>query len=181
MSAFTDLLNRKKSSLVDQWFNVAVSTYPEESARFLKRKKDQFHNPIGFNLAQQTETLFDLLVSGVDQEQAAKSLDQIVRLRAIQDFSPSEALGFILAIKPVVRNELGKEIAQAGLQKDLEAFEFEVDRMMLLAFDLFMACRERIYEIKANEVKSLYYQIIRRADVLCPIPQQLEPDLAPDK
>jgi hypothetical protein len=179
--ALTDLLSRKKETLVDQWFNQVVATYPDESASFLKRKQDQFHNPVGHTLSRETEALFAELAGGMDREKIVASLDRIVRIRAIQDFTPSQALGFIPALKTIVWRELGKEIGQQGLTGELRALEGRIDELLLLAFDVYMTVRQRIYEMKTEEIKRLYYQVIRRADILCPIPQQEEPDLPPGK
>lgn len=177
--ALADLLSRKRETLVDQWFSQAVTTYPEESAGFLKRKKDQFQNPVGFTLAKEADELFGELLGSMDPDKLRASLDRIVRIRAIQDFTPTQALGFIPSIKALIWQELGKEIAKQGLAEEVRALEGRVDQVLLMAFDIFMAVRQRIYEIKSEEVKRLYYQVIRRADILCPIPQQEEPDLAP--
>lgn len=179
--ALAEILKRKKASLADQWFNQAVATYPDESANFLKRKKDQFQNPVGYTLAEHTEAILDQLIGPMDLEQVAASLDRIVRIRAIQDFSPSQALAFIPTLKGLVRRELGKETAQAELAEELRQLEERLDQVLMMAFDIFMSVRQRVYEMKAEEVKRLYYQVLRRADVVCPIPQQEEPDLQPEK
>jgi hypothetical protein len=44
-------------------------------------------------------------------------------------------------------------LATALLVVILAVVEGRIDQMALLAFDLFMRCRERIYEIKENEAK----------------------------
>ncbi len=179
--ALTEILSRKRETLVDQWFSQAVATYPDESARFLKRKKDQFHNPVGHTLALETDALFTELLGDMDQQKIQASLDRIVRIRAIQDFCPSLALGFIASLKAIIWRELGDQIRQQGLAEEMRGLEGRLDQVLLMAFDVFMAVRQRIYEMKAEEVKRLYYQVIKKADILCPIPQQEEPDLPSGK
>lgn len=177
----SELLSRKKDTLVEQWFSQAVATYPDESARFLKRTKDQFHNPVGFTLARETEVLFAELLGEMDRDKVQASLDRMVRIRAIQDFTPSQALGFIPALKELLWHATAKEAGQPGLAEEMRALERRIDNLLLMAFDVYMSVRQRVYEMKSEEVKRLYYQVIRRADILCPIPQQEEPDLAPEK
>jgi hypothetical protein len=179
--ALADFLSRKKDALVDQWFSQVVATYPDESARFLKRKQDQFQNPVGHTLARETEAIFAQLLGEMDRDKVAASLDRIVRIRAIQDFTPAQALGFIPSLKDIVWRELAKHKDQPGLVEEMRGLEARIDEVLLLAFDVYMSVRLRIYEMKAEEVKRLYYQVIRRADILCPIPQQEEPDLPPGK
>lgn len=177
--ALSDLLKHKKATLADQWFNQAVATYPDESASFLKRKKDQFQNPVGHTLAEHTEAILEQLIGPLDWEKVAASLDRIVRIRAIQDFSASQALAFIPTIKGIVRRELARDLAKQDMSEELRQFEERLDQVLLMAFDIFMSVRQRVYEIKCEEVKRLYYQVIRRADIMAPIPQQEEPDLKP--
>jgi hypothetical protein len=179
--ALVELLIRKKAALADQWFGQVVATYPDESSRFLKRKQDQFHNPVGHTLAEHTEALLDQLIGPMDQEKITASLDRIVRIRAIQDFSASQALAFIPTLKGIVRRQFSKELAKGDMAEELRQLEERLDQVLLMAFDVFMSVRQRVYEIKCEEVKRLYYQVIRRADIVVPLPQQEEPDLTPVK
>jgi len=40
-----------------------------------------------------------------------------------------------------------------GEPADLSILEARIDEMALLAFDVFMRCREQLYEIKVNEAR----------------------------
>ena len=39
----------------------------------------------------------------------------------------------------------------------------------MLAFDIYMGCRERLYDIKANEEKSKVYKAFKRAGLITEI------------
>jgi hypothetical protein len=80
-------------------------------------------------------------------------LDGIVRIRAVQDFTAGQAVAFIFLLKRVIREELKGEVRVQPGGDGLAAVEERIDEMALLAFDLFMKCRERIYEIRVNEAK----------------------------
>jgi hypothetical protein len=88
-------------------------------------------------------------------------------------------MGFILDLKKVLRQVVVK--AQLGPQawEELLAVEDEVDRTACVAFDVFMSCREKLFELQAQEVKSMYYMALKKADIVYPLPQQEEPDLKP--
>jgi hypothetical protein len=88
-------------------------------------------------------------------------LDGIVRIRAVQDFTAGQAMAFLFVLKKVVREALQDEIQSCPDGDGLAAVEGRIDEMALLAFDLFMKCRERIYEIKANEAKRRIYVLER--------------------
>ena len=93
-------------------------------------------------------------------------LDPIVRIRAIQDFTPSQAVSFIYALKAIVRNVIGKKIADPKMHKALSKFEVRVDQLQFLAFDVYVTCREKIFELKAVEEKNKVYKAFKRAGLI---------------
>lgn len=174
------MLKANKGGLVKKWIDEALGVYPSESAKFLRSKKDRFQNPVGSNLAEALDELFDQLLAGVDRDQAAPLLDRCVRVRAVQDIPAGAAVGFIFSLKHYIREALAKEIKEKpGLLADIFVIDNQIDGLALIAFDIYMKCREQIYHLKAEEVKRLYYQAIRRSDIFCVIPGQEEPDLKP--
>jgi hypothetical protein len=177
--SFQELLIKHKSAILEDWLQAILETYPPETARFLRQSKDQFANPVGATVKAETEHIFDELLAGDPKTQElGKFLDRIIRIRAVQDFTPDEALGFIFDLKRAVRKRLGKDIKEQGLREDLLRYEEKVDKLMLLAFSIYMACREQIYELKASEMRNLYAKVLERSGVFAVIPEQKEPDLA---
>ncbi|MEE8542029.1 MAG: hypothetical protein V3S66_10250, partial [Desulfobacterales bacterium] len=53
---------------------------------------------------------------------------------------------------------------------ELRSLETNIDRVGLMAFDIYMRCREKIYEIKANETKNSTFNAFKRAGLLAEIP-----------
>ena len=147
----------RREAIVQEWLARTLQSYPEHTARFLGREKDRFRNPVGHTLKEALPALFDALLGGMGAAKVAPLLDGIVRIRAVQDFTAAQAVAFVFLLKRVVRGELGNEV-QGGLAgEELEALEARIDEMALLAFDLFMTCRERIYQIRADEAKRRVY------------------------
>lgn len=178
--SLVELLKANKSGLIKKWINEALDVYPSESAKFMRNKRDRFHNPVGSNLSEALDELFDQLLVGLEREKAAPLVDRCVRIRAIQDMPAAAAVGFIFSLKHFMREALAKEIKERpSLLVELFVIENQVDALALIAFDVYMKCREQIYHLKAEEVKRLYYQAIRRSDIFCVIPGQEEPDLKP--
>ena len=56
-------LKEKKTEILKQWFDFVAGTYPDETSTFLKKKKAQFTNPVGFTLEEGLDHLFDALRS----------------------------------------------------------------------------------------------------------------------
>jgi len=160
------LLKEKKSAFLKRWFNFIVETYPDEATRFLKYQKDRFANPVGHALTQALDRLFEEVVCGVDPQRAAPALDQIIRIRAIQNFSPSQAVAFVFFLKTVIREALEEDIKQSGIKEELLVIETRIDQLALLAFDQYMGCREKLYDLKANELHRQTYRLLQRAKII---------------
>lgn len=84
------------NSLVAQWAEALFQTYPEEGAKFFSGSNNQFANPAGHTFRTNLETILRTLQSGKDAAACAKELDEIMRIRAVQGFTPSVALCFYL-------------------------------------------------------------------------------------
>ncbi len=157
----------KKTAILKKWFDAVVETYPNETSAFLKKQKAQFTNPVGYTFAEGLEHLFDALLQGMLPDTVSRFLDSIVRLRAIQEFEPSEAVMFIFRLKKVVRQELGNELLQQQeIIEGLATFESSVDDLALYAFDLYVKCREKIFELKANEAKNMTFRLLQQARLI---------------
>ncbi|MDI6743803.1 MAG: RsbRD N-terminal domain-containing protein [Thermodesulfovibrionales bacterium] len=160
------LLADKKASILEKWFDVIIESYPPDTSNFLKNQSNRFANPAGSAISQGIENIFDELLRGLNQGNTLQFLDNIVRIRAVQDFTPSQALSFIFPLKRIIREELTVEIAGSQLSDEILALESKIDDLALSAFDIYMKCREKIYEIKANEVKSMTFRLLQMANLI---------------
>jgi len=174
-----DLLSEKKSAIVKRWFEIILESYPTDSSNFFKKQKNRFANPVGYALSQGVEGIFDDLLQEVEPEEVTPLLDSIIRIKAVQDFSPSQAISFIFLLKMVIREELGNKISTDRMYEELLAFESKIDDLALLAFDIYMKCREKIYEFKSNEVRNMTFTLLKRANLICEI-QDREQDSGPE-
>jgi len=164
---FKKQLIEKKAAILKKWFDAVADTYPDNTSSFLKKQKARFANPVGYNLAEGLEGLFDALLQGLIPDTVSAFLDSIVRIRAIQDFAPSEALAFIFQVKKIVRQELGAEfLKQQRMTEELAAFDSAVDDLALFSFDIYMKCREKIYELKANEARNMTFRLLQQAKLI---------------
>jgi hypothetical protein len=166
-SNFKNQLLEKKTAILKKWFDAVADTYPDNTSSFLKKKKAQFTNPVGYNLAEGLEGLFEALLQGVILEKVSVFLDSIVRIRAIQEFAPSEAVAFIFQLKKIVRQEFGNGVLQQQrMVEELAAFDAAVDDLALYSFDIYMKCREKIYDLKANEARSMTFRLLQQAKLI---------------
>ena len=147
------LLLQKKAAILERWHHLILDTYPADSSRFFKQERDRFANPIGSIISEEVETIFDELVGEMNPDRLSDCLDSIIRVRTVQDFSPSDAIAFIPLLKKVVREELEGEIKEKGLFDEFLKFESRIDDMMLLTLDIYVKCREQIHEIRVKELR----------------------------
>ena len=164
------LLAKRKSLILKKWFERVVETYPPDTSRFFKNKKDPFSNPVGRTTFQSLEALLDQLLNEIDYDKTASILDPMIRIRAVQDFSPSQATAVFFKLKDIVREVLGKDVRESQMINDLLNFESKIDEISLIAFDIYMKCREKIYELKANEVRSRSFKAFERAGLISEVP-----------
>lgn len=164
------LLSQNKSTLVKRWFDEVVATYPVDTAQFLKRQKDPFSNPVGNTTFKGLEALFDVLIHGIDKETANSFLDPIIRIRAIQDFTPSQATSFILFLKEIIKENLKKEFQDQSILEEFLTFESRIDDLCLIAFDIYMKCREKLFHIQANEMRNRTFLAFERAGLVKDVP-----------
>jgi len=148
-----DLLGQNRSAIIQKWFERIVKAYPANSQKFIKEQKDRFSNPVGTTSLRGIQGLFEEILRDMDTGKVMEYLDPMVRIQAVQGFSPSEALSFIPSLKGIIREELKGEIQGTGVAEELSEIETRVDRLTLLAFDRYMKCREKIYEIRLEELR----------------------------
>ena len=157
-------LEGKKKEILTHWFQATVDSYPADTARFLKSQKDPFANPVGQTTYQSLEALVDALFSGAGREAMEPALDPILRIRAVQSFTPSKATAFVFSLKSIVRQVMTGGRHDDGT--DIRSLDRQIDQMAMAAFDIFMGCREKIYELKATESRKQFFGSLKRAGLI---------------
>lgn len=150
-----DLLSQHKDRVLKRWSDFVVQSYSADARQFLSGQKNRFANPVGASIHEGLAGLYEGLLRGDDlkPEGIAEPLDKLVRIRAVQEFSPSQALEFIFFLKQAVRETLHQQL-QTETQEELVRWEARIDKVALLAFDLYMQCCKTVFEIRCNEVKN---------------------------
>ncbi len=161
-----EIIREKKSEILHAWFDGVIGSYPSDSRKFFKQKDAQFTNPVGHTIYKEVEAILDEFIKGADPETVAPHLDGIVRMRAVQDFSPAQAINFLFLLKPAIRNALRNELKETEVLEQLAATESEIDDMALMAFNIYVSCREKLYQLRVDEVRSKTQRLLERAGVL---------------
>jgi hypothetical protein len=150
----TTFLIENNIKILDSWIDRVLATYAPESRSLFKRGSDQFANPVGYNVAQGLRDFYKTFCDEEDPAKAAATLDQLVRIRAVQDFSPAQALSFIFEFKQIVAEEYQKAKGVTFVPAEWLAFAGRIDIVALMVFDMYLDCRERLYKARINEIQS---------------------------
>jgi hypothetical protein len=129
---------------LDKWIARTIESYPAQTHSYLRSEDDPFRNPVGHALRENLGTLLRELLGAMDNDAIAPALDALIRLRAVQDFSPSDAVRFVFDLRAVVREVSGQ--VDGALQS-------RIDALALMAFDQYMICREQISELRLKEIR----------------------------
>ena len=73
-------------------------------------------------------------------------------------------MNFFALLKNAIREELKSELVERQLLEELLFFESKIDAMALLSFDIYMKCREKLFQLKVNELQSWTFRKLQRAD-----------------
>jgi hypothetical protein len=157
-------LRQRRDAVLGRWFDLIIATYPPESSRLLRKNKDRFSNPIGYSISEGIERVYDQIVSTMDCAELRSALDEVIRVRAIQDFTPSQAVGFVFLLKAVIRDVLKEknDTDKHGHANEMAALDTRIDKVAMIAFDVYMERRERFHEIRASEIKKSSIRLIER-------------------
>ena len=128
------IFREQRAAIVEGWINAVYSTYPLQTTGFLRTKNDPFTNPVGDMTKEAAGLIYDVIAGEhVTPQKIKHALDRFVRLRAVQQYTPSQGLGvFFLSVT-------------------------------LLAFDLYSAARETLAETRIAEIRNQHAQLVRWA------------------
>jgi len=169
MSTVRELLAAHRAGLVQTWYELVLATYPEETAKLWRKGGDPFHNPVGQTVRRGVEGVLDHLLAPQGKglpEDVLTLLDEMVRVRAVQNFAPSRAVEFIFLLKKALRETLWAEVAQAGDFAGLMALESRIDGLALACLDIYVKCRESIHAIRVEELKKQQHLLLKRARMI---------------
>ena len=158
-------LSAKSPAILEKWLDTLLSSYPPETVLFFKKEKDPFANPITHQLTRGLTDILTVLLEEQGAEAARTAMDEVIRVLALQNLNPSQALAFIFYLKHIVREELAQELADPSLTLAMIDLESRIDGLALLGFDSYMQRREKLCDLKVSEVKSRVSGLLRRAGI----------------
>jgi len=150
-----------ESAILRRWFTVALAAYGEAVAALALHEADPFRNPVGVRLHAELGVLVRELLGAMDQAAIDAAFTELMAVRAVQDLSVPQALGFILKLRAIVREELPGAA--------FEPMDARIDQLALAGFVAYLRRREQMSELRLNE----------RLRALGPLPHRLRNVVTP--
>jgi RsbT co-antagonist protein rsbRD N-terminal domain len=161
-SELVECLGRKRAAMAARWLTEALSAYPTASADLFRQERNPFANPVGHALRVGLDAALEALVQGREPANVAACLDDILKMRAAQELTPTQALSFIFCLKETIRAELPGDDRGPAFSLEMAALDRQIDQLALAAFDRYAGHRGRIYELRVREVKRSVSVLVER-------------------
>jgi hypothetical protein len=161
-----ELIGERKGAILDRWFDAVIATYPPDSHMFFRERADRFANPVGTTIRESLSGILDRFLDGDDAGSTTPFLEDVLRVRAVQGFAPSQALGFVLELKRIVRQVLAGGGTSEALAGPLARMDARIDDLALRSFDVFIGFREKVYELRSQEWKNRMFTLLRKAGLV---------------
>jgi hypothetical protein len=146
-----DVLHSK--DILKAWLESFYASYPDSAQALLKTENDPFLNPVGSTIRRSLKNILNCATEGGLDESIRDSLNDIIRIRAVQGYSPSEALSFLFILRKTVYDYLVQKDTCAVSIAEMSELDSWIDSVIALGFDIYMECRENLFSLKINEIK----------------------------
>ncbi|MBT8369512.1 MAG: RsbRD N-terminal domain-containing protein [Deltaproteobacteria bacterium] len=93
--ALKKLLEEKKSSIIKKWVQKTIDSYAPDAAMFFNNQMNDFLNPVGGTIRSSLESLYDTILFKKDADRIKSTLEPLIKIRAVQNFTASQAVGFL--------------------------------------------------------------------------------------
>ena len=110
-----DIISARRDAAIQKWTEAVFAMYPFETTGFIRTQRDLFANPVGHANRAAGEQIYDAVTGrDVDMEKVHASVAALIRIRAVQDLKPEQAVGVLYLYKSVLRELLLADMLAAG-------------------------------------------------------------------
>ena len=158
--ALTTVSAAVRDRFFEELLACTIGTYPDQTRRLLREGRDSFRNPVGHTLEVSLRGLTEELFGGFDRDRVTAWLDAVVHLRAVQDFSSADAVGFVALARHAADRVSGPDSPGLGPEA-LLVLGARIDDMVVIAADLLNRCRDEIHAIGARAARRRVFVLER--------------------
>lgn len=159
-----DIISARRDAAIQKWTEAVFAMYPFETTGFIRTQRDQFANPVGHATRAAGEQIYDAVTGrDVDMEKVHASVAALIRIRAVQDLKPEQAVGVLYLYKSVLRERSLRTCWPPGMSRGSWTWGIVWDTLCLMAFNLYLADREQVYAERVAQQRREASQIRRWA------------------
>ncbi len=169
-----EVFRPKKKEVVSAWTESVFKSYPLDTTGFLRTKQDDFANPVGEITNTVGNYIFDAIAGEhILEDKLYMALERFVKIRSVQDFTPSQGLGVLFVFKQIFRAACLPEFEKKGdVAAYLEA-ESRLDTICLMAFEMYVTTRDTLAQMRITEIRNGHSQIVRLAQRHGLVPKEM--------
>jgi hypothetical protein len=163
--SLTNLLKENKSDILRLWFEAVLESYSQDTVNFLVKEKDRFANPVGYAYQANLETIIDGLTDDAERDAVLLAIDNVVKIRNVQDFAPSQAVAIFFLLKGIIRKRAKEWAAGSVTDDELLELDVRIDNLALAAFDCYSSLRELMGDIRIREAQRRIQKLMDRMNI----------------
>ncbi len=145
------LLLQNKKAILQGWLHRIFDSYNPGAAKLLLNGGDRFANPVGYTISTGAEQILDALIRGDELTTLHGCLEKIIRIRAVQDFTPAQAVAFMIDLKTIIRTQVTGGATKYGLLEELNELETKIDCLCTTSTELYISMKSQIRELAVKE------------------------------
>jgi hypothetical protein len=154
------MVRNNRKELLGLWLETFFETKPGAGLQARPDYGDRFTNPVYHTINEELPKIYDYIVDeNLERDSYLAALKNIIRIRAVQDMKPSQAVSFLFRLKEIIFDSVGLRDADLAGRKRLAEYCDNIDDAVLDAMDIFMEMREKIFDIKIKEIKNRYNKV----------------------
>jgi hypothetical protein len=151
--SLASLIRERRERIAEGWIEEILAVYSPDASAIFSRQTDPFANPLGHSVREGANGLLEALLNGTDPMEVRLHLRKLVKIRAVQDLTPSEALSFVFSLKDVLRKEIPQASTDPQYHAAMLEMDSKIDEVALAAFELFVEARDEVSRLRISEVK----------------------------
>jgi len=145
------LLLQNKKAILQGWLHRIFDSYNPGTGKLLLNGGDRFANPVGYAISTGAEQILDALIRGDEPGTLHGCLEKIIRIRAVQDFTPAQAVAFMTDLKTVIRTQVTGGATKHGLLEELNGLDTKIDCLCTTSTELYISMKSQIRELVVKE------------------------------
>jgi hypothetical protein len=112
------------------------------------------------------ERIFDELIEGKLPDKKHVILNDVIKILAIQDSSPSEALSFYTTLTAMIRFRFKAQLKDEEINYQFNELIENIYKALCISFDIYMEIRERLFNIKIKEITAANNRLFKMAKLI---------------